>query len=95
MDAASGAVVGATIGGWSCAAPGAAQFDGTYEINGLAVGHSYTFYAEALNGAVDPSQFDNATVRLLFLSPITNRIDNSIVRSEPAAAEDKPGTERG
>jgi hypothetical protein len=34
------------------------------------------------------------TVRLFF-SPITNRIGNSIVRSEPAAAEDKPGTERG
>jgi len=38
--------------------------DGTYEIDGLAVGHSYTVYAEALNGAVDPSQFDNAVVSL-------------------------------
>jgi hypothetical protein len=64
VDAASGAIVGATIGGWSCAAPGPAQFDGTYEIDGLAVGHSYTVYAEALNGAVDPSQFDNAIVSL-------------------------------
>ena len=64
VDAAGGAVVGATIGGWSCAAPGPAQFDGTYEIDGLAVGHSYTVYAEALNGAVDPSQFDNAIVSL-------------------------------
>ena len=64
VDAAGGAVVGATIGGWSCAAPGPAQFDGAYEIDGLAVGHSYTVYAEALNGAVDPSQFDNAIVSL-------------------------------
>jgi hypothetical protein len=64
MDAASGAVVGATIGGWSCAAPGPAQFDGTYQIDGLALGHSYTVYAEALNGAVDPSQFVNAIVSL-------------------------------
>jgi len=64
VDAASGAVMGATIGGWSCTAPGPAQFDGTYEIDGLAVGHSYTVYAEALNGAVDPSQFENAIVSL-------------------------------
>ncbi len=64
VDATSGAVVGATIGGWSCTAPGPAQFDGTYEIDGLAVGQSYTVYSEALNGAVDPSQFDNAIVTL-------------------------------
>jgi len=64
VDAVSGAVVGATIGGWSCTAPGPAQFDGAYEIDGLAVGHSYTVYAEALNGAVDPSQFDYAIASL-------------------------------
>jgi hypothetical protein len=64
VDAASGAAVGATIGGWSCAAPGPAQFDGTYEIDGLAVGHSYAVYAEALNGAVDPSSINNAIVPL-------------------------------
>jgi hypothetical protein len=40
------------------------QFDGTYEIDGLSVGRSYTVYAEALNGAVDPSQFDNAIASL-------------------------------
>jgi len=64
VDATSGAVVGATLGGWSCTAPGPAQFDGNYEIDGLAVGHSYTVYAEALNGAVDPSQSTNAIVPL-------------------------------
>ena len=64
VDAASGAVVGATLGGWSCTTPGPAQFDGSYEIDGLAVGRSYTIYAEALNGAVDPSQFINAVVSL-------------------------------
>jgi len=64
VDMTSGAVVGATIGGWSCTALGPAQFDGTYEVDGLAVGHSYTVYAEALNGAVDPSQFANAIVSL-------------------------------
>jgi hypothetical protein len=64
VDTVSGAVVGATIGGWSCATPGPAQFDGSYEINGLAVGHNYTVYAEPLNGAVEPSQINNALVPL-------------------------------
>jgi len=60
VDAATGAVAGATFGGWSCVSPGPAQFDGTYEIDALAVGHSYTVYAETLNGVVDPSQITNA-----------------------------------
>jgi hypothetical protein len=64
VDTTSGATVGATLGGWSCTAPGPAQFDGTYEINGLAVGHSYTVYAEPLNGAVDSSRISNAIVPL-------------------------------
>jgi hypothetical protein len=64
VDAASGAAVAATLGGWSCSAPGPAQFDGTYEIDGLAVGRSYIVYAEALNGAADPSRFANAIVPL-------------------------------
>jgi len=64
VDTATGAVAGATFGGWSCALPGPVQFDGTYEIDALAVGRSYSVYAEALNGAVDPSQISNATVSL-------------------------------
>lgn len=64
VDAASGAVIGGTLGGWSCAAPGPAQFDGSYEIDRLAVGQSYTVYAEPLNGVVDPSQVSNATASI-------------------------------
>ena len=64
VDNSTGAVIGATIGGWSCAAPGPSQFDGTYQIARLAVGASYTVYAEALNGAASPSQFNNATISL-------------------------------
>ena len=60
VDQASGAVIGETIGGWSCADPGPVQFDGGYKIESLPVGHTYTVYAEALNGAVDPSQIRNA-----------------------------------
>jgi Matrixin len=64
VDNSTGAVIGATLGGWSCTAPGPAQFDGSYLIAGLAVGSSYTVYAEAMNGAADPSQFSNATASL-------------------------------
>lgn len=64
VDVASGAAVGATMGGWSCSGPGPVQFDGTYEMDGLALGRSYTVYAEALNGAVDPTSISNAIVTL-------------------------------
>jgi hypothetical protein len=64
VDAASGAVIGETLGGWSCTAQGPAQFDGNYKIDRLPVGHSYTVYAEPLNGAVDPSRVSNATASL-------------------------------
>ncbi len=60
VDAASGAVIAGTIGGRSCTAAGATQFDGGYNIPKLPVGHSYTVYAEPLDGAVDPSQIGNA-----------------------------------
>ena len=64
VDNSTGAVIGATLGGWSCVAPGPAQFDGAYQITSLPVGSSYTVYAEALNGAADPSQFNNAIASL-------------------------------
>jgi hypothetical protein len=64
VDAMSGAVIGATLGGWSCAAPGPAQFDGTYEIGHLPVGHSYQVYAEPLDNTVYPSLVSPATASL-------------------------------
>jgi hypothetical protein len=53
VDAASGAVIGATLGGWSCVSPGPAQFDGSYEI-----------YAEPLDNTVYPSLVSPATASL-------------------------------
>ncbi len=64
VDQASGAVIGATLGGWSCSAPGPAQFDGTYTISHLPVGHSYKIYAEPLDNTVFPSQITPATASL-------------------------------
>lgn len=62
VDATSGNVIAGTLGGWSCNSPGPVQFDGGYLIQALPVGQSYQIYAEALNGAVDPSQVSNALI---------------------------------
>ncbi|HEY8715390.1 MAG TPA: matrixin family metalloprotease, partial [Candidatus Acidoferrum sp.] len=64
LDVASGAVVGATMGGYSCSGTRPANFDGSYVLERLPVGRSYLVYAEPLNGAVDPSQISNATESL-------------------------------
>jgi hypothetical protein len=64
VDAQSGAVVGATLGGWSCTGAGPAQFDGGYVLERLPIGHGYLVYAEPLNGAVDPAQIGNAVTSL-------------------------------
>jgi hypothetical protein len=56
--------VGATVGGWSCSDPGPTQFDATYALERLAIGHNYQLYAEPLNGVVDASQISNATSTL-------------------------------
>jgi hypothetical protein len=64
VDSASGAVVGATLGGWSCTAPGPTLFDGTYAIGHLPVGHSYQVYAEPLDNTVYPALVTPATASL-------------------------------
>jgi Matrixin len=60
VDAATGAVIAGTLGGWSCVIPGPAHFDGGYQIERLPVGHSYIVYAEPLDGTVAPAQVSNA-----------------------------------
>lgn len=64
VDSASGAVVGATLGGWSCTAPGPAKFDGSYAIGHLPVGHSYQVYAEPPDNTVYPALVSPATASL-------------------------------
>jgi hypothetical protein len=71
VDAASGAVIAGTLGGWSCQAPGPVQFDGSYSINALAINHNYKIYAEPLNGVVGPSEVSNALVSLC-RNPVTD-----------------------
>ena len=56
VDAASGAVVAGTLGGWSCdPAVQKTTFDGSYEIGGLPLDRSYLVYAEPLTGPVSPA----------------------------------------
>jgi Matrixin len=64
VDAASGAAIAGTLGGWSCQGPGPAQFDGTCQIGALALNRSYKIYAEPLNGAAGPAEVSNAIVSL-------------------------------
>jgi hypothetical protein len=64
VDTASGAVIAGSIGGWSCTEAGPAQFDGSFVIERLSLGHNYTIYAEPLNGVVAPAQIAPAFVSL-------------------------------
>lgn len=64
VNSATGEVIAGTLGGWSCTAPGPAQFDGTYEIDRLAVGQSYNVYAEPLDGTVLPARVSPAIASL-------------------------------
>ncbi len=61
VDAATGSVVSATLGGWTCdAANPPPQFDGSYTLGPLPVGHSYIVYAEPFVGLVQPADMAGA-----------------------------------
>ena len=65
VEADTGAVIAGTLGGWSCDAGNPpAKFDGTYELDRLAVGHNYKIYAEPLDGLVGPGDFSMALAEL-------------------------------
>jgi Matrixin len=63
VDAGTGSVVAGAFAGWSCnsANPGATpQFDGSFDIERLPVGHDYWIYVEPLVGLAQPGDFSNA-----------------------------------
>ena len=60
VDADSGAVIAGAFSGWSCNAAQGVQFDGSYDLQRLPVGHDYIVYAEPLVGLTVPSNFSNA-----------------------------------
>ena len=58
VDASTGAVVAATLGGWSCdAAHPPTRFDGSFELGRLPLNRSYNLYAEPLVGLAAPADF--------------------------------------
>ncbi len=64
-DATTGAVIAATIGGWSCSeANPPTVFDGSYTISHLPVGNSYNIYAEPLDSILVPAGVAGITAGL-------------------------------
>ncbi len=66
VDNATGAVMAATMGGWSCTAAGPPQFDGSYSLDRLPVGanRGYVIYVEPLDGPVDPGEVASTVAAL-------------------------------
>ncbi len=66
VDNATGAVVAAALGGWSCSGAGPPRFDGSYVIEHLPVGpnRSYKVYVEPLDGPVTAQEISASTGRL-------------------------------
>lgn len=65
VDATSGSVFAATLGGWTCdPSTSVAQFDGSYVLGPLPVGRSYVIYAEPFVGLVEGSDIASAFANL-------------------------------
>jgi hypothetical protein len=61
VDAETGSVIAGTLGGWSCdAANPPTQFDGSFDLERLPVGHSNNLYTEPLVGLALPGDFSDA-----------------------------------
>jgi hypothetical protein len=61
VDSSTGSVIAGTLGGWSCGVTSSfTQFDGSYEIDRLPVGHSYLIYAEPLVSLVGASNLGDS-----------------------------------
>jgi hypothetical protein len=72
VDVATGSVIAGTIGGWSCnATTNSLQFDGTFDIGRLPVGHDYAIYAEPLVGLAVPGDFSVALQELCSSGSVT------------------------
>jgi hypothetical protein len=61
VDAATGAVVAGTLGGWSCNPNNLpSQFDGFYKIEGLPINRSYKIFVEPLDSPTTSDDISNA-----------------------------------
>jgi hypothetical protein len=58
VDADSGSVIAGAVSGFSCdSSTGIVNYDGTYDIQRLPIGHNYEVYAEPLVGLATPENF--------------------------------------
>ncbi|MGH9593749.1 MAG: matrixin family metalloprotease [Bryobacteraceae bacterium] len=66
VDAASGVVIAATRGGWTCSDPGPPLFDGSYSVERLPVGagRAYEIYVEPFTGPEDASDVSATLARI-------------------------------
>ncbi|MGA8142724.1 MAG: matrixin family metalloprotease [Candidatus Acidiferrales bacterium] len=91
LDADTGAVVAATVGGWSCnGASQQLQFDGSFQIQRLPLNRSYRVYTEPIEGLVTPANFTDALADLCrpnSASPCTTPAVNTNfnVRTRPSS----------
>jgi hypothetical protein len=70
VNTGTGSVVAGTLSGWSCASPTSnPRWDGTFAIQRLPVGASYSLYVEPLTGIAQPSDFGD-----IIADPCTNSI---------------------
>ncbi len=61
VDTNTGSAIAGTLGGWSCdSSSSVLQFDGSFDIERLPVGHNYMIYAEPLVGLATPGDFSDA-----------------------------------
>lgn len=61
VDADTGSVIAGALSGWACDASNPPpQFDGSFDVERLPIGHTYMLYAEPLDGLVAPGDFANA-----------------------------------
>ena len=58
VNTSTGSVVAGALSGWSCSSPTSnPRWDGTFAIQRLPVGNSYSLYVEPLTGIAQPSDF--------------------------------------
>ena len=92
VDSDTGAVIAGTLGGWTCdPSTSSLQFDGSFDIERLPVGHNYLVYVEPLVGLVAPADFSialgdlcaSATTSVCSTPPVDTNFDPRMLPAGP------------
>jgi len=85
-------VIAGTLGGWTCdPSTSSLQFDGSFDIERLPVGHNYLVYVEPLVGLVAPADFSialgdlcaSATTSVCSTPPVDTNFDPRMLPAGP------------